>query len=851
GSTVNIEPNTTLYFGPHARLIIEPGGALNATNATFKNACSSMWTGIELHSNDVLEASINLSNCSIENAHIGILDAEPAAFDLIVDGEYDPLAYLDGFISESWGADIVLDLCSFDACGIGFMHPNFEVLLPEIQDFQITNCTFSCPEYGLLDAQYLFGAENAYPNNQYPWYGLANSQKRSYCGVLIAGARGPSLGNLGNGNTFENLETGVRCFRSSVDVFNNQFNNIQFGVHYSNFGRYWNHTPGIKIQGNSFLNVNDPSLGVKNPNVLNALDLSDNDFIELAGDQSAGIRIEGVGFAFISNNQIIGNQDQMNVGGYAMNCNDLIVESHRFETLGFGIVVIDGESRQPGNNFIGPYTNPDQRNIFEECHTAFVAIGDNRETLFRCNNLIHDFNYSGNSWIVGGVLKDQGYTDEPNVSWTGAGNLFFSNEAKDISSQLIEFEGLNLDYQSTTWRYFYQDSEVNQLVPEEGIPAGNGGTVSLVDMGLTFDPDESCVRPYKHFEIQGLPSVKNLWLETRVDIEELELAQDEFQQKTSELLTAIYGGIQNELELKQFLIDHIPLSNEVIKQYMLKEDTPAEYFKDVIELNGELEKELLDIAKSKTAYLPENLKEEIMGLATFNSMVESTQELKSRAEVMETVMYDLVKAEIQDSLATNSMALSKLPEELRNTYLDAWIEVSSLSTTVSELRTKYPTSLNDDQLEWMMELVVESDNDLNQSTMEKRDSLYLMTQNYLLDENSTWALSVLDYRWSTPLYTLELDQSKRSKSSKHKALKTLSDFDLLSIHPNPADDWVYIKSDMTIESLIIYDMGGKIVREMNNISDFNHTLFIGDLKNGLYYISINGDQNLSKKFIVK
>lgn len=271
----------------------------------------------------------------------------------------------------------------------------------------------------------------------------------------------------------------------------------------------------------------------------------------------------------------------------------------------------------------------------------------------------------------------------------------------------------------------------------------------------------------------------------------------------------------------------------------------------MIELNGELEKELLDIAKSKTAYLPENLKQEIMGLATYNTMVESTQELKSRAEVMETVMYDLVKAEIQDGLATPSTALGKLPEELRNTYLDAWIEVSSLSTTVSQLRTKYPTSLNDDQLEWMMELVVESDNNLKQSTMEKRDSLYSMTQNYFLNENSTWALSVLDYRWSTPLYTLELDQSKSSKPSKYKPLKTLNDFDLLSVHPNPADDWIYIKSDITIESLTIYDLGGKIVREINNISDFNHTLFVGDLEKDLYHFSINGDQNLSKKFIVK
>ena len=71
------------------------------------------------------------------------------------------------------------------------------------------------------------------------------------------------------------------------------------------------------------------------------------------------------------------------------------------------------------------------------------------------------------------------------------------------------------------------------------------------------------------------------------------------------------------------------------------------------------------------------------------------------------------------------------------------------------------------------------------------------------------------------------------------------------IYPNPANDYIRINSNIGVESLIIRDIAGRTLRQLNNVS-VSERIVLNDFKSGIYLITLkNGNSVSTKKLIVR
>jgi hypothetical protein len=71
------------------------------------------------------------------------------------------------------------------------------------------------------------------------------------------------------------------------------------------------------------------------------------------------------------------------------------------------------------------------------------------------------------------------------------------------------------------------------------------------------------------------------------------------------------------------------------------------------------------------------------------------------------------------------------------------------------------------------------------------------------------------------------------------------------IYPNPATDYIRINSNIGVESLIITDIAGRVVTQMNNLS-LSSRIELNGFKSGIYLVKMkNGNSVSTKKLIVK
>jgi endo-1,4-beta-xylanase len=73
---------------------------------------------------------------------------------------------------------------------------------------------------------------------------------------------------------------------------------------------------------------------------------------------------------------------------------------------------------------------------------------------------------------------------------------------------------------------------------------------------------------------------------------------------------------------------------------------------------------------------------------------------------------------------------------------------------------------------------------------------------------------------------------------------------MLTIFPNPATDFVNIKSNEVINNLSIFDSNGRRIIE-KHIHDFNYSLKLSSLNQGVYFLKIDlEDETLVKKITI-
>ncbi len=74
----------------------------------------------------------------------------------------------------------------------------------------------------------------------------------------------------------------------------------------------------------------------------------------------------------------------------------------------------------------------------------------------------------------------------------------------------------------------------------------------------------------------------------------------------------------------------------------------------------------------------------------------------------------------------------------------------------------------------------------------------------------------------------------------------------LQIYPNPVENFVHISASNDIKNVSIYDMSGKMVKNVNNIDITETTIYVQDLRKGFYLMKVsdvNGGEQTTKLVI--
>ncbi|MCK6648129.1 MAG: T9SS type A sorting domain-containing protein [Bacteroidia bacterium] len=72
------------------------------------------------------------------------------------------------------------------------------------------------------------------------------------------------------------------------------------------------------------------------------------------------------------------------------------------------------------------------------------------------------------------------------------------------------------------------------------------------------------------------------------------------------------------------------------------------------------------------------------------------------------------------------------------------------------------------------------------------------------------------------------------------------------LYPNPALDQISIVTQdvNAIQKISVYDLTGRLVKDMNNIHSKETAINISDLESGIYFLTVNdGKRSQTKKFI--
>ena len=113
-------------------------------------------------------------------------------------------------------------------------------------------------------------------------------------------------------------------------------------------------------------------------------------------------------------------------------------------------------------------------------------------------------------------------------------------------------------------------------------------------------------------------------------------------------------------------------------------------------------------------------------------------------------------------------------------------------------------------------------------TFENKASIYFDYNPAIVTNTATTTVGIL----STPDYTI--DES-------------------IALHPNPASNFLNIAADNSLKMVMIYDLNGRILKQINPLGQQKNTqMKVADLAHGIYLIKITSSKGqLIEKFIKK
>jgi subtilisin family serine protease len=665
GSTLTILGNSEWRFGPNAALIVEEGGTLiMEDDCLLTSHCDEMWFGIQANGSATIRGKIF-------NAHIGVSHGKTSENSTLQLGQYDYPGPLDRHHWLSYGtANLDIQNTSFNDCAIGIYLPghSFGSIHNDLH-VNIFNNEFSTIN-GLLDYRYNVDAPIQHPLESTTWFAPSNELQRGAY-ALLARNRGNVIFK---GNTIENLEMGVRAIDSYFPISECTFNQCRYGI-YANqsphTGVFYVQTQNA-ISDCSFTNIYNPNSLEEDyfftPSVfcLNPFNCD----VELQAYNTAAIRMEN-----IPRSKILGNvfgllagisSEQINYqtnAVYLSNCVESEVLGNQFKAWENAVIINDADTYFWGKTLVGD-TELSSQSVFTDCRNDILTLGDNSTVSVRCADIEHP-NYGEFFWQNYGVLGHQGYFSIEDPA-SGAGNFFEPINAdlpglKNINSLIHLSEGsmFELNYEDAqgyfssengdpipssspaymnevAWNelslhtIYYHHGNDDAENPYKPIPEGwSESDVNTVALNISFDPDLSCINPYYFYDPNSDTQEYDVDLVADKLTDEINAYQDvkgkldSYHQNTTLMMDAIYGGITDEQELKNFLKTNSPLSKEVLQAYMLRYNVPVDYFYEVYTMNSVIDASLHDLLKDRVKFFPELIKEEILSSFVDNPHAET------------------------------------------------------------------------------------------------------------------------------------------------------------------------------------------------------------------------------------
>ncbi len=796
----------------------------------------------------------------------------------------------------------------FSNCAVGIYMPGHTYGMPRrISQNEVTikSCSFSSDNGGLIDEGYNTTDFDTYPDAGHPYYFQANNLGRGCVGILLHGIR--KTGEENDQFTisecvFANLEWGIKGVNAYFNATLNNFDELQYGIQMAGAnmnGIYIIQTDPSIISDNTFTHIYDPNPGDLESQTTfpyvhwtggwnYGIDEVASNTAAFRADNAPNIHLEHNMFGLPSNPDFEHHTNAI----FINNCRNFTMNTlNNINLFERGAIFIDTDDWIWGECTVGSDIYNPEGNSFFRCKNAIVTGQDNFNLQLRCNNFKQDEMDNSTDiqfWQNAGVLGNQGYepaeVDDVN---TGAGNTFLPEEMASaktiISEQVYEGGMFDMDYADTglsedniseaeyvdaqqgfIYYHYGDDDDLNEHKP---LPYSTLSDVQIAALLITFDENNSCTPEFHSHDVAGdslMHYVSSRDMAARIEdqleaLDEHLQAIDDYNTQTAIMLNAIYGGIQNEYELKEFLTNNSPLSRSVLAAYMQRYNVPAQYFMEVFELNSVIDMELAQLLDQKIEDMPAAIAAYLQNIALVNPAVETATKIRRRITEYGKVYRAAVTNEVSHHYKTgNKVAAIDLLEEQSGIHpkqLMCGIYIASGEFTEARNILNAIPATTPEIAQWKALKNIQVDM-LQGDTEASRNDISNLVQGDDHHESSAVAQGLfegLGMEFCMVFPKVVQEGTRQWAQPKVEAVKSE-----IIIYPNPATDYVRIKLPLSsgeVFTISIFDPNGKLIQTNQcTMSGEDAMLELHDLHTGEYTIEILSKENkmlLHDKLIIK
>jgi hypothetical protein len=517
----------------------------------------------------------------------------------------------------------------------------------------------------------------------------------------------------------------------------------------------------------------------------------------------------------------------------------------------YGIVNIGSGA---GGGMIGPAIDGISKNEFTGVLRSDFTVFNNSKLKMRCNNYNNSIlpgQYLRN-WANLGNLANQGQVPPSSVPITSqfynrypAGNLFNPSGFRQINTALF-------------FPYTYQRHDDPSTIGLTPTPTN----LLVNNTGVQYSNNNSC-KPL--LQILNPVLSKSMLIDMEDDINELLLEKSALETQldggnTQLLMDAINSNPSNE-ELLNLLLVNWPLSDEVIMAVIEKLNVPNGHFKQVMEQNMPVSREVYPELSVKLDAIPTGISSQLRPLQIYNPDYRTVAAIDDDIMDIEVNRTDLLNQLVNYYLDTNQVdsALVLLEDEFTTDANQQLAGVYLYNDDAASAASKIATVPTAEQefLEWN-ELyniyldLINSNRSIFELTSQEEQLVRAISASepYYLAITNAKAVLRKAYGEDFPLYLPD----ENTLHSMWLLSENATIENEVEVYPNPANEIVFIKSKLQttdVGDINLYDISGKLILSQS-LKNSLSSIDVRQFAQGVYYIkvTINNETITNNKLVI-